>query len=279
MNRISLGWKRQIGTQVVLCLAFLPVGRSAEQQTSADASGSRQGTSSRGLSVQEILSRMLEKNRERSAALEHYTTDRTYKIAYTGTGGGHAGELQVRAEYLGGERKKLTVLSQTGSPFLCNRVLRKLVEDEAEESSEANQKMMLTAQNYEFSMVGEGIVQGVDFSPGAAHGGAVKTWLLRVTPKRDNKYGYKGTVWISQDDFAVVRIVGEPAKPPSFLMERANFDSLYARHGEMWLPSRNESATHLRFGGDANLTINYGSYPQIAARAVSSLNEASLRVH
>jgi hypothetical protein len=230
------------------------------------------------IGAQEIVSRMLEKNRERSAALQHYTTERTYTIAYTGTGGDHSGELRVHAEYLGGERKKLTVISQTGSPFLCNRILKKLVDNESEESGESNRKMMLTPDNYDVSLVDEDTLTGVDFASGAAGNGAVKTWVLHVTPRSDNKFGYTGKVWISQDDYAIVRIVGEPAKAPSFLMDRAQFDSLYARRGQIWLPARNSSSTHLRFGGDAKLTIDYGTYSEIAAQAVKPLVQtAALR--
>lgn len=273
MQLFGRGWKQRIGVHLILSASLLSVGTAAQQVRRAET-GVRQT-----MDVQEIVARMLRKNRQRSEALEHYTTDRTYKIAYTGTGGDHGGELHVHAEYLGGERKRLTVISQTGSPFLCNRILKKLVEEESQESGEANRKMMLTSDNYDVSMAGEETLQGVDLSRGTlTGGGAVKTWVLRVKPKQDNKYGYTGTVWISQDDFAIVRIVGEPAKPPSFLMVSAHFDTRYARHGEMWLPAHNSSATHLRFGGDANLTIDYGSYSQIAAREVRSDGETEARL-
>lgn len=265
MQLFSYGWKRQIVMHGVFLALLVSTGTAVGQKASADNGGEQT------IHAQEIVSRMLEKNRERSAALEHYTTERTYRIAYTGTGGDHAGELYVHADYVGGERKRLTVTSQTGSPFLCDRILKKLVEDEAEESGEANRKMMLTPDNYDVTLMGEETVMGVDFAPGAAANGAVKTWVLAVSPKRDNKYGYSGKVWISQDDYAIVRIVGEPAKAPSFLMERAKFDSLYARRGQIWLPARNRSKTHLRFGGDADLTIDYGTYSEISARTVKPL--------
>lgn len=257
--------KRKIAARVVLTVSLLSFGAAVGQRASADDG---KGPS---IDVQEIVSRMLEKNRQRAAALEHYTTDRIYTIAYTGTGGDHGGELRVHAEYLGGEHKKLSIVSQTGSPFLCNHILRKLVEDESEESGEANRKMMLTPDNYDVALAGEATLTGVDFAPGAAPNGAVKTWVLQVTPKRDNKFGYSGKVWISQDDYAIVRIVGEPAKAPSFLMDRAQFDSMYARRGQIWLPAHNSSSTHLKFGGDARLTIDYGVYPEIAARVVKPL--------
>jgi hypothetical protein len=262
MQSFSASVQARIMAGVVLCFSVFAVGAAWGQSA---ATG---GEDRHALSAQEVVARMLEKNRQRAAALEHYTTDRTYRIAYTGAGGDHAGELHVHAEYLGAERKKLTVTSQSGSPFLCNKILKKLVEDEAEESGEANRKMMLTPDNYDVAMLGEDVVEGVDFAPGASPRGAVKTWVLSVTPKKDNKFGYTGKVWISEDDFAIVRIVGEPAKAPSFLMDKAQFDSLYARRGQVWLPARNSSATHLRFGGDAKLSIDYGSYSQLAAVAV-----------
>ncbi len=265
MQVFSRGLKRRIAAHVVLTLSLVSVGTAAGQKASPDDGKGR------SVSAQDIVSRMLAKSRERSAALEHYATDRTYKIAYKGTGGDHSGQLRVHAEYLGNERKRLTIVSQTGSPFLCDQVLKKLVESESEESGEANRRMMLTPENYDVSVLGEETLTGVDFAPGAAPNGAVATWVLAVAPKKDNKYGYSGRVWISQDDYAIVRIVGEPAKAPSFLMERAKFDSLYARRGQMWLPSHNSSTTHLRFGGDAEMTIDYGSYSEIAARVVKPL--------
>jgi hypothetical protein len=265
----SRNWKWHVAIDGVFCLSLLSVGTAAGQK--APANNGRGGS----INVQEIVSRMLEKNRERSAALEHYSTDRTYRIAYTGTGGAHAGELRVHADYLGGERKKLTVVSRTGSPFLCNKILKKLVDDEADESGEGNRRMMLTPENYEVRLEGEETLTGVDFGPGAAANGAVRTWVLGVAPQRDNQYGYSGQVWISQDDYAIVRIVGEPAKPPSLLMEKSKFDSLYARRGQIWLPTHNSSTTHLRFGGDATLTIDYGSYPEIAARQVEPLVQSA----
>ena len=61
--------------------------------------------------VAEIVARMLEKNKERTAALEHYESERTYKVEYTGTGGEHHAALQVRMVYAGPDQKQFTVES------------------------------------------------------------------------------------------------------------------------------------------------------------------------
>jgi len=255
MNRTSRAGKRRWVVRVVLGLSLLGA-----------AAAFGQATGSGGITAREVVSRMLERNRQRAAALDHYTTDRTYRIAYTGTGGAHQGELRVHAEYLGAERKSLTVVGQSGSPFLCNKVLRKLVEDEEESSVEANRMMMLTPANYDVALAAEEILPDVDLGGGTL--APVKAWVITVTPTRENRFGYVGKVWISEDDYAIIRIVGDPVRAPSFWMEKAHFDSRYMRRGQIWLPGRNVSSTHLRFGGDATLSIDYGSYPEVAARAV-----------
>lgn len=208
----------------------------------------------------EIVTRMLEKNQERLAALEGYESERTYRVEFNGTGGEHRAEITVHAEYSGSDRKQLTVDSESGSKFLCEKVLRKLVESEQEAAARSNRmQTSLGPENYDAELAGEETV--------ATPGGSVRAWVLRVSPKVDNKFTYRGKVWVSEDDYAVVRIQGEPAKSPSWWIDRANFESVYMRRGDVWLPAKNVSSSHVRIGGEATLTIEYGSYPVVTQRA------------
>ena len=111
----------------------------------------------------------------------------------------------------------------------------------------------------------------------ATEAGPVRAWMLRVTPKVDNKFTYRGKVWVSEDDYAVVRIQGEPAKNPSWWINRASFESIYMRRGDVWLPAKNVSSSHVRIGGEATLTIEYGTYPVVAARALKPEDEVAAR--
>jgi hypothetical protein len=218
----------------------------------------------------EIVARLLEKNKERSAALDRYESQRTYRVQYTGTGGEHHAEIEVRAEYARPDQKRFTVVAESGSKFLCEKVLRKLVESEQEAAAQSNRmQTTLGPENYDSELVGEETV--------VTAGGPVRTWVLRVTPKVDNKFTYRGTVWVSQDDDAVVRIKGEPAKSPSWWINRANFESTYLRRGDVWLPAKNVSSSHVRIGGEATLTIEYGTYPVVAARALKPADEVAAR--
>lgn len=219
----------------------------------------------------EIVARMLDKNKERLAELEHYESERTYRVEYTGTGGEHHAQLEVHAVYTGPDQKTLTVVSESGSKFLCDKVLRKLVEGEREATAKSNRvQTTLGPENYAAELTGEETLITV--------GGPVRTWVLRVTPKVDNKFTYRGRVWVSEDDYAVVRIQGEPAKSPSWWINRASFESMYLRRGDVWLPAKNVSSSHVRIGGEAKLTIEYGAYPVVAQRRPEERAENGARL-
>lgn len=239
-------------------------GISSGSPTMARASGNAslgiQGDATL-LAPAEIISRMLEKNKQRLVALEHYESERTYRVEYTGTGGEHHAEMHVHAEYTGPDQKRLTILSESGSKFLCEKVLRKLVEGEQEATVRSNRtQTTLDPKNYDTQLLGEEVL--------ATQGGPIHTWKLHVTPKENNKFTYRGKVWVSKDDYAIVRIQAEPTKNPSFWINRASFESMYVRRGEVWLPETNISHGHIRLGGDATMTIVYGTYPVVVQHAL-----------
>jgi hypothetical protein len=201
------------------------------------------------LSAATIVAEMQTKNDERQRELEGYTGERTYRVEYHGTGGEHHGEMRASVVYDEHGEKHITVISETGSKLICERVLRKMIETEESASSKGERaQMMLSAENYSFELLGQERVDGVE------------SWVMRVEPKMDNKLTYRGRIWVSENDFAVVRVQGEPAKSPSWWINRASFDWRFSRHGRFWLPERSVAVSHVRIGGEAKLTIEYGDY-------------------
>jgi hypothetical protein len=86
----------------------------------------------------------------------------------------------------------------------------------------------------------------------------------------NSKYLYKGKIWVDARDFAVTRIAAQPAKNPSFWVSHTEIDTHYAKFGDFWLPLHNESVTHVRFGGDAVLQIDYADYQINGANQVQN---------
>jgi hypothetical protein len=244
MPRLS---RRLMVQSLMVCTMVLPAVRARAQNATSRT-------------AEEIVAQMQVMNAERLAALEHYVSERRYRVEYKGTGGEHFGEIVVHAEYSAPDQKRFTVVSESGSKFICEKVLRRLVESEQEAAQKTNRmQMALSMDNYDVVLAGEEQMDGA------------KAWVLKVSPKVDNKFTYRGTVWVSADDYGVMRVAGVPAKNPSWWINRASFDSRYVRRGEFWLPGRNVSTSHVRIGGEATLTIDYGSYPTLAGKAVSGV--------
>jgi len=243
-------------------------GTAAAMSSAVTSPAPRVESASVRLSAAEIVARLLEKNEQRLNALEHYESERTYRIEYKGTAGDHHAEIRVRVEYTGPNHKKLTVESESGSKFICDKVLRRLIESEQEAATPSSRmQTSLSPENYDTELLGEEMV--------AVPGGQIRAWVLRVKPKVNTKFTYRGKVWISEDDYAIVRIQGEPAKNPSWWINRTSFDAEYVRRGNVWLPAKNVSSSHMRLGGEAILTIAYGSYPVVVERAQKRIGDDS----
>jgi hypothetical protein len=96
-------------------------------------------------------------------------------------------------------------------------------------------------------------------------------YILGVKPRTKGKFLYSGRIWVEAEDFAVTRLVAQPAKNPSFWTKHSEIDESYMKVGDFWLPARNHSITRIRFGGSAVLTIQYKNYEITSADAVSNL--------
>jgi hypothetical protein len=81
-----------------------------------------------------------------------------------------------------------------------------------------------------------------------------------LIPKHDDKFLYRGKIWVDAKDFAVSRIEAEPAKSPSFWVKRSEVRHRYEKIGDFWLPAENKTESTMRMGGRALLSIEYKDY-------------------
>jgi hypothetical protein len=202
------------------------------------------------LSATEISNRLAARNAERSQHLLSFESKRHYNLEYSGFPTAYGAEMNVNASYRAPGTKKLTIVSESGSKLLLNHVLHRLVESEEESSSDDMNRnaVALTSDNYRFSLRGCDTVAGRDL------------YVMDVQPLRDNKFLYRGTIWVDAQDFAVVRIEGEPARNPSIWTKHSRIHHQYRKIGDFYVPAFNQTVTETRFGGHAVLTIRYDSY-------------------
>lgn len=169
--------------------------------------------------------------------------------------------MVVNVNYLTPGKKEFVIQSETGSKLIIDKVLKKLLEAEKEESSpEIEQQSALTDANYRFTLIGQ------------ENGFSGEAYVLEVEPRRKDKYLYHGRIWVDAGDFAVVRLKAEPTKNPSFWTRKADIDQVYTKVSDFWLPAHNHSVTAIRLGGHADLTIEYKNYKITDAGQVTSLS-------
>ena len=156
--------------------------------------------------------------------------------------------MEVLATYSAPDERTFTVISQSGSKLLLNRVLLKLLDSE-KEAFEHRKQVELSPENYKFDLVG---------TDSTADGNSC--FVLVVKPRKPNKFLYAGKIWVDAHDFAVVRMEGEPAKSPSFWIRDTQIDCTWEKVGNFWFIAHNRSVSHIRMGGAATLTIDYDDY-------------------
>ncbi|HEY6768268.1 MAG TPA: hypothetical protein VI386_26225 [Candidatus Sulfotelmatobacter sp.] len=225
----------------LIASSFLLVAKAQVAQTPA--------LEQRRLSLQQVVSNLQQRNAQRAAALDEFTGTRVYRMQYMGMPGDREAEMVVAATYHAPDAKQFVVLSQSGSKFIIEHIFRKLLEGEQEAANPENRRLSaLSTENYDFSFA------GYEKAPGGPQ------YVLNLIPKTKNKFLYRGKIWIDAQDFAVVRIQGEPGKNPSFWIKKTEIEHRYVKVSDFWLPAENHTESTIRLGGRAILSIEYRDY-------------------
>ena len=210
------------------------------------------------LTVNQVVERMTRMNFERSDALRSYTSVRVYHLELKGIVHQSA-DMVARMTYRWPDQKEFTIISESGSEIMRNRVLKAILTAEKEAMQKENRdRTALNMNNYELSLA------GVEGSP------QPKYYILDAKPKVKNKFLFKGKVWVDARDFAVARIEGEPAKNPSWWTKKNDITYTYQKLGDFWLPAHTESITEVRIFGHTVLDIEYKDYRLIETRELQT---------
>jgi hypothetical protein len=232
---------------VLLCLTLLFCAGTATGRPPQDDPLVAAGKPA--LTADEIIRRLQQRNQEREQALREYQGTRIYRVQYHGFFGTREAEAVVRYKYVSPNTAEFTVLSQSGSHFIIDHVIAGLLNAEKEAvTSQNRRRTALTTANYDFTL--DDVDEASDGSD----------YVLDVTPRNDNKFLYRGKIWIDAKDFAVTKIEAEPAKNPSFWIRKTEVHHQYKKSEGFWLPAENHTNSLMRMGGLAILSIEYKDY-------------------
>jgi outer membrane lipoprotein-sorting protein len=243
---------------IVLSLAASPYLASAQQSAAAETSLLRAP-----LGLEQVVTNLEQRNAQRAAALEEFEGKRIYRMQYRGFPSDKDAEMVVKVTFHAPNSKEFTVVSETGSKFVIDRVFKKLLEGEQEAANRDNRHdTALTRQNYNFELAGYDANRD---------GGQ---YILNLAPRTKNKFLYRGKIWVDAKDFAVVRIEAEPGKNPSFWIKKTDIAHRYVKVNDFWLPAENHTESFVRMGGKATLSIEYQDYKIIKSTPVDAAKKA-----
>ena len=243
---MSFEWKTETRSLTLILAVFL----TAAAGPAADAPAAKLaplGPAYESMTGDQLFAKLLESNRARDARLRQYSAVRIYKVS-SDKGKIYAQEV-VRVDYQAPDRKDFRTISEAGSGLVRDLVLKRLIESESETSSgRAHHDSAIKPANYEFNLLGQQDV------------GPYHCLVAEATSKRKDKYLFADRVWIDAEDYAIVRIAGQPAKSLSFWITRADFVRDYEKVREFWLPARDETLVHMRLYGNKVLSIHHADY-------------------
>jgi len=244
-------WKRQCCSALFLGLlleAGVPVRLNSQEKNVRDvpSEGALQPAHA-DATPEQIFAELMRRNELRNAALRSYSAMRSYAV--TDPKGKVHAQKTVRLDYRAPETKSFVTISEKGSAVVRHLVLNRLMESEMEAASgKSHRDSTINTANYKFSLLGEQDL------------GANHCFVVQATPTRSDKYLFEGKVWIDAQDYAVVQIVGHPAKKLSVWVDKADFARRYQKIGDFWLPLKDETFVHVRFYGTKILTIDHEGY-------------------
>ncbi len=233
-------WVQVLVLMVSVMFPLALTSNAEQSQSEALAKGN--------LTADQIMERVKEANQRRADNLLRYSGMRTYHLDYRGLVSLSA-DMVVQAEFVAPGIKRFRVVSERGSSLIRARVFKPLLAAEEEASIPENQRRTaLVAENYNFEYVGEQTI------------GKRGCYVIAVSPHTESKFLYRGKIWIDTEDYAVVQIEAEPAKNPSFWINKTEVHHEYEKIDEFWVPSINRTVSDLKLRGTAVLTINYTKY-------------------
>jgi hypothetical protein len=204
--------------------------------------------------VNSIVQRMTAAQQENKARLRPFTVKRGYLLLDKKDE--TKGEVVANITVLPPDSKQYSIESSSGGG-IGEKVLRDILTRETEPPKD-EQKKELSAENYEFQLVGEEMMDGR------------RCYLLAMNPRREEKDLIRGKIWVDAQNYNIHRIEGSPVKSPSWWIHDIQILMSFAEVDGMWLRTFTHAVANVRFKGKyvmESRDLEYRAAQQTASRS------------
>lgn len=155
-------------------------------------------------------------------------------------------EVTAQVSYYPPDTKEFQIRNAQGNGR-GERVVRKVLEHETEMAPSWRQSI-ISGENYKFSLLGEETLDGR------------RCYVLGLEPRRDSKELLKGKAWVDAENYRIHRVVGEPAKSPSWWIKKLEITVAFGNVQGMWLQTMSHAEADVRLFGHNILSAQDVSY-------------------
>jgi hypothetical protein len=181
-----------------------------------------------------IVQRLEDVQKENPARSRPYQVTREYKV-FRGDDKQPTSEITTQIDFVPPDTKTYKI-TQTRGNSRGEKMVREILDRETE-SAKKGPGSEINRANYEFLFVGQ------------ENFGDVPEYILRIVPKRKDKYLLRGQIWVNATTFRIRRIEGVPAKSPSIWLKGIHITLQFAQLGAMWIPNSFDAIATVRLLG------------------------------
>jgi hypothetical protein len=163
-----------------------------------------------------------------------YVVTRDFKL-YGSDGERATSEVVADITFQPPNQKQYEIKQSSGSGS-GEKVVRRVLDKESEMARQAGQ-FDLNRTNYDFELLRTEQMAG---SP---------VYVLGMHPKRSDRNLLKGEAYVDAGTYRIRRIVGRPAKTPSWLIKELQLTLTFSDVKGMWLQTGSEAIANVRFVG------------------------------
>jgi hypothetical protein len=201
-----------------------------------------------------ILQRVEDVLHQDPAQSRSYEVTREYKV-FHGYDTQPTSEVMAQINFVPPDTKTYKITQAQGNSR-GEKIVRELLDRETE-SAKKRRGSEISRTNYDFVFLRQ------------ENFGVVPEYVLRVVPKRKDKYLLRGQIWVDASTFHIRRIEGVPAKSPSFWIKDIHITLQYAELNGMWIPVSFDAIATVRLLGQytlAGLNIRAADTPPAAPK-------------
>ncbi len=185
-------------------------------------------------SVQELVSRM-EAARIQSKDTVPFQLTREYRM-YHNDESQSASEVKAEISVVPPHEHDYKIIESKGNDR-GEKVVRKILDHEAESDKMNPPPSALVSQNYDFSLIGEDHFQGA------------RCFVLELKPKRKDPGLVNGRAWIDAQTYLVRKVEGEMSKSPSWWVKDVKLTVLFGEIGGIWTQLSSDATANVRLLG------------------------------